>query len=52
MLGKIGFILLMIGCAGIESENMLIPAIMSIVGITFIAITALKEKSFTPSRPK
>ena len=49
---KLGFLLLMIGCAGIESENMMIPAIMVLLGLALIVITVIKEKSFTPSRPK
>lgn len=52
MLGKIGFIFLMLGCAGVESENMIIPAVMVLLGLAFIVIEYLKEKSFTPSRPK
>ena len=52
MFSKLGYVLLMLGCAGIESENMMVPAIMAIVGITIIGISAIKENSFTPSRPK
>lgn len=49
---KLGFVLLMIGCAGIESENMIIPAVMVLTGLAFIGITLLKENSFSPNRPK
>ena len=52
MLGKIGFVLMMLGCAGIESENMIIPAVMVIAGLTFIGIEYLKEKSFSHHRPR
>ena len=52
MLGKIGFISLMLGCAGIESENMIIPAVMVLVGLAFIVIEYLKEKSFAQNRGK
>ena len=52
MLGKIGFISLMLGCAGIESENMIIPAVMVLVGLAFIGIEYLKEKSFAQNRGK
>ena len=49
---KLGFVLLMIGCAGIESENMIIPAIMVLLGLALIVITVIIEKSFSPNRPK
>ena len=49
---KLGFVLLMIGCAGIESENMMIPAVMVLLGLALIGITVIKEKSFSPNRPK
>ena len=52
MLGKIGFVLMMLGCAGIESENMIIPAVMVLVGLAFIGIEYLKEKSFSHHRPR
>lgn len=45
MLSKLGFVLLMLGCAGIESENMMIPAIMAVVGLAIIGISAIKENS-------
>ena len=41
---KLGFLLLIIGCAGIESENMIIPAVMVLSGLAFIGISLLKEK--------
>ena len=52
MLGKIGFISLMLGCAGIESENMVIPAVMVLLGLAFIGIEYLKEKSLAQNRGK
>ena len=52
MLGKIGFISLMLGCAGIESENMIVPAVMVLLGLGFIAIEYLKEKSSAHHRPR
>lgn len=52
MLGKIGFISLMLGCAGIESENMVVPAVMVLVGLALIGIEYLKEKSFAHHRPR
>ena len=52
MFSKIGYVLLMLGCAGIESENMMVPAIMAIVGITIIGISAIKENSPVRHRPK
>ena len=52
MIGKIGFTLLLLGCAGIDSLNMAVPAIMALAGIALISIEYLKEKSFAPNRPK
>ena len=44
MIQKLGFLLLIIGCAGIESENMLIPAVMVILGLVILAISAFVER--------
>ena len=52
MLGKIGFISLILGCAGVESENMIIPAVMVLVGLALIGFEYLKEKSFSHHRPR
>ena len=49
LISKLGFLLLIIGCAGIESENMLIPASMVLIGLAIIGITALKENSPAPT---
>ena len=42
---KIGYVLLMLGCAGIESENMMVPAAMAVIGLAIIGISVLKENS-------
>ena len=52
MIGKIGFISLMFGCAGIESENMIVPAVMVLLGLGCITIEYLKEKSSAHHRPR
>lgn len=52
MLGHIGFALFVLGCAGIESEDMIIPAVMVLGGLALIFINYIKEKSFSPNRPK
>ena len=49
---KLGFLSLIIGCAGMDSENMMIPAAMVLIGLAFIGLSVLKEKSFSPNRPK
>ena len=40
---KIGYLLLMIGCAGMDSSNRTVPAIMVLSGLVIIGITAIKE---------
>ena len=52
LFSKIGFISLMLGCAGIESENMMVPAAMAVIGSAIIGISVIKENSSAPSRPK
>ena len=52
MFSKFGFLLLIIGCAGVESENMLIPAAMVLIGLAIIGISVIKENSPAPHRPK
>ena len=50
---KLGFLLLMIGCAGMNDiPNRPIATTYVLVGLAFIVITLLKEKSFSPNRPK
>lgn len=52
ILGGIGFILLLLGAGGMDSQNQIVPAAMILVGLAILAITAIKEKSSAPSRPK
>ena len=42
---KLGFLLFILGAAGMDSPNRLVPAIMVLVGLAIVGITALKEKS-------
>ena len=51
-MGYLGFILFLIGAGGVDSENMIIPAVMVLVGLGLIALNYLKEKSFAQHRGK
>lgn len=45
VLSKVGFVLMILGAAGIESENMAVPAVIALVGSAIIGISVLKENS-------
>ena len=45
VLSKLGFLLLMIGCSGMDSPNVIVPAIMVLSGLAIMGITAYKEFS-------
>lgn len=47
----IGFALFLIGGAGMDSESILIPAIMVLVGLTILYLSAKREYPHE-SRPK
>ena len=49
---KLGFMFLMLGCAGMDGSNMVLSGIMVLVGLALIVITAKKEKSFTQQPTK
>lgn len=51
MLSKLGFLLLMIGCAGMDTPNLTV-VIMVLAGLAIMGITVLKENSPTHHRPK
>ena len=51
-MGYIGFLLFLLGAGGMDSPNRLVPAIMVLVGLALVGIEAIKEKSFSPNRPK
>ena len=42
---KLGFMFLMLGCAGMDGSNMVLSGIIALVGLALIWITAHKEKS-------
>lgn len=42
---KLGFLLFIIGAAGMDSPNVTVPVIMVLSGLTVMAATALKENS-------
>ena len=45
MLGKFGFLMLLIGAAGVDGNNMLASGIIALIGLVLLAITAVKENS-------
>ena len=45
MLGKFGFLMLLIGAAGVDGNNMLASGVIAIIGLVLLAITAIKENS-------
>ena len=49
---KIGFLALMLGCAGMDSQNMMVPALLALIGMAVIGLSVLKEKGLVPHRPK
>ena len=49
---KLGILLMVLGAAGMDSPNLIVPSIMVLVGLAIIKITTLKENSFAPNRPK
>ena len=52
MLGYIGFLMFLLGAGGMDSPNRTVPVIMIIVGLAFVGISALIEKSHCTHRPK
>jgi len=49
---KIGFLALMLGGAGMDGPNKLIPALLVLIGLAVIGLSVLKEKGLAPRRPK
>lgn len=45
IISDIGFIALVIGCAGVDCDNKLIPTVLVLGGLAIISITALIENS-------
>ena len=46
VLGGIGFVMLMLGAAGMDSENMLIPAAMAISGALLLLLSSRMMEDF------
>ena len=42
----IGFLMMVIGAAGIDGNNMLMSGIIALAGLSIVGITAQKENSF------
>ena len=51
-LDKLGFLLFMIGGAGMDSPNRTVPVIMVLAGFAIMGIAALKENRPAQHRPK
>ena len=52
MISKIGFLLFVLGTAGMDSPNVTIPVIMIAIGLTILLVTSQKENRSCNSRPK
>ena len=46
-MGYIGFLLFMIGAAGLDGNNMLAAGITALIGLALLAFTSIKENSST-----
>lgn len=44
MIQKLGFLLFMIGAGGMDSNNQLVPAVMVLLGLAILAISAFVER--------
>lgn len=44
-MGYIGFLMLLIGAAGVDGNNMLASGIIALIGLVLLAITSVKENS-------
>ena len=49
---KLGFLLFIIGAAGMDSPNITVPVVMVLGGLGIMGITALKENRPAQHRPK
>lgn len=49
---KLGFLLLILGCAGMDSPNQIIPVIIASTGLLIIVVSVLKEKRSCPAPTK
>lgn len=52
MLGFFGFLMFLYGAGAMDDNRMVLAGIIALMGLRLIFISARKEKSFTPSRPK
>lgn len=51
-MGYIGFLMLVIGAAGIDGNRMILAGIIALTGLGLIAISGQKEKSSAHHRPR
>ena len=49
VISKMGFLLFIIGAAGMDNHNLTVPVIMVLSGLAIMAATAIKENS--PAQP-
>ena len=52
MISKIGFLLFIIGAAGMDTPNITVPVIMIAIGLGILVASSLKENRSCNSRPK
>ena len=46
-MGKVGFLLFLLGAGGVDSPDVTVPAIMAVGGLAIIGISAIKEAFHT-----
>lgn len=44
VIGGIGFVLFLLGAAGMDSPNVIVPALMAFTGLAIIALSAFRER--------
>lgn len=52
MISKLGFLLFIVGAAGMDSPNITVPVIMIAVGLAILVKASLKENRFCNNRSK
>ena len=43
-MGYLGFVLLLLGAGGMDSQNQIVPAVMVLLGLAILAISAFVER--------
>ena len=42
-MGYLGFVLLLLGAGGMDSQNQIVPSVMFLLGLAIISVVAYKE---------